>query len=741
MFYCFIFNKNPMKKVLLVLVALFLVGGGLQAERKKVGLVLSGGGAKGAAHIGVLKVLEEAGIPIDYIAGTSMGSIVGGLYAIGYDAGMLDTLVRKQQWPFLLSNRVYRYDLPFSEKEKDEKYLVSIPMIGGKGIQVPSGFISGQNIYSLFSELTIGYHDSVSFLNLPIPFSCVAANLVNGKEVILDQGNLAMAMRSSMAIPGVFSPVVMDTMLLVDGGIANNFPTDVGKAMGADIIIGVDVSSELRKMNELNTAIEIVDQLTSFMGMAKYEDNIKLCDIYIKPDIVPYSAASCSAVDIDTLILRGERAARAQWDEFMQLKEKIGLTPAEDGEKVIDNKFIRTDSLVIGRIYIHGVGSREEKWVRKKAGLSDYSYISIQDLHRAIAVLYGTGAFSYVNYALSGTDVYDLTLILKERSMSSLNFGFRFDSEEMAAILLNTTFSHKHLRGFQLSLTGRLSQNPYARVEYSFGNTFLRRASLVYMYKYNDIDIYRKGHKLDNITFSQHTAELNFSDIYIQNCKFVLGLRYEYFDYNSFLYASANDVVKARPEGFFSYHALAHYETFDKRYYPTRGISVKGEYSLYTTNGLHYDHGAPFSALDGSFAAVVPVTNRFSILPSFYGRVLIGRDIPFAYLNYMGGVVGGRYRSQQLPFVGIQHLETFDNTVLVWKAKFRYRIGSNHYAIAMVNYAKDDDRFFDILGGTDLWGGGLSYSYDSLIGPIDVVFSLSNWDKKLGFYFNLGYYF
>lgn len=125
----------------------------------------------------------------------------------------------------------------------------------------------------------------------------------------------------------------MDTMLLVDGGIANNFPTDVGKAMGADIIIGVDVSSELRKMNELNTAIEIVDQLTSFMGMAKYEDNIKLCDIYIKPDIVPYSAASFSAVDIDTLILRGERAARAQWDEFMQLKEKIGLTPAEDGRR------------------------------------------------------------------------------------------------------------------------------------------------------------------------------------------------------------------------------------------------------------------------------------------------------------------------------------------------------------------------------------------------------------------------
>lgn len=741
MFYCFIFKNNLMKRVVLVLVALFLFGGGLQAERKKVGLVLSGGGAKGVAHIGVLKVLEEAGIPIDYIAGTSMGSIVGGLYAIGYDAGMLDTLVRKQQWTFLLSDRVYRYDLPFSEKEKDEKYLVSIPMIGGKGIQMPSGFIGGQNIFSLFSELTIGYHDSVSFLSLPIPFACVAANLVNGKEVVLDKGNLALAMRSSMAIPGVFSPVVLDTMLLVDGGIANNFPTNVGKAMGADIIIGVDVSSDLRKLNELNNALEIVDQLTSFLGMAKYEENIKLCDLYIKPDILPYSAASFNPTDIDTLILRGERAARAQWEDLMKLKEKIGLTPSENEEKIIDNKFIRTDSLVIGRIYINGVGSREEKWVRKKAGLSEYSYISIDDLHRSIAILYGTGAFSYVNYSLKGTDVYDLTLILKEKSMSSLNFGFRFDSEEMAAILLNTTFSHKHLRGFQLSLTGRLSQNPYARVEYSFGNTFLRKAGLVYMYKYNDIDLYRKGHKVDNITFSQHMAELTFSDIYIQNCKFVLGFRYEYFDYNSFLYASAYEGVKARPEGFFSYHASAHYETFDKRYYPTRGISVKGEYSLYTDNGLHYDHGTPFSALDGSFSAVVPFTHRFSVLPSFYGRVLVGRDIPFAYLNYMGGMVGGRYMNQQLPFVGIQHLETFDNTVLVLKAKFRYRIGSNHYAIAMLNYAKEDKSLFDILGGTDLWGGGVSYSYDSLIGPIDVVLNLSNWDKKLGFYFNLGYYF
>lgn len=730
-----------MKKILIILFSFLLLGSAAWGQRKKVGLVLSGGGAKGVAHIGVLKVLEEAGIPIDYIAGTSMGSIVGGLYAIGYDAKMLDSLVRVQNWSFLLSDRVYRYNLPFSEKEKDEKFLVSIPMIGGKRIQVPAGFISGQNIYNLFSELTVGYHDTLSFNRLPIPFNAVAANLVDGKEVILNRGSLALAMRASMAIPGVFAPVKLDSTILVDGGIANNFPTDVGKEMGADIIIGIDVSSGLRKMEELNSIMEIVDQLSSFMGMAKYEENIKLADLYIKPDIEPYSAASFDREAIDTLIRRGEEMARSKWADIMKLKEKIGLKPEENGAKKIVNKFIATDSLIIGKIEVEGVIKREEKWVRKKAGLYEYSMITLNDLHRAIATLYGTGAFSYVNYVLRGNDVYDLTLILKQKPMSSLNFGFRFDTEEMAAILLNTTISHKNLRGFQLSVTGRLSLNPYVKVDYSFGNNFLRRASLGYMYKYNDIDLYRKGHKLDNVTFSQHKAELSFSDIYIRNCKFVLGFCFEYFDYNSFLYSSAYSLVEAKSKGFFSYFALAHYETYDKKYYPRKGVSFKGEYSLYTDNGWQYEDGAPFSSLAASFGAAFSPTRRFTLMPAVYGRVLIGREVPFAYLNYMGGEVAGRYMSQQLPFTGIHKLEAFDNTVLVGKLQLRYRIGSKHYVSLKANYAKQDNNFFDILGGSDIWGGGAEYSYDSLIGPIDILFDISNWDKNLGFYFNLGYYF
>lgn len=730
-----------MRKIGIWTVVLLFVCSGAYAGRKKVGLVLSGGGAKGVAHIGVLKVLEEAGIPIDYIAGTSMGSIVGGLYAIGYDARCLDSLVRVQNWPFLLSNRVYRYDLPFSEKEKDEKYLLSIPMLGSRLIQMPAGFIGGQNIYNLFSELTLGYHDSLSFSALPIPFACVAANLVNGEEVVLSSGNLPLAMRSSMAIPGVFSPVVLDTMMLVDGGIANNYPVDVMRGMGADVIIGVDVSAGLRTMDELNSVVEIVDQLTNFLGMAKYEENIKSTNLYIKPDIEPYSAASFDPAAIDTLILRGERAARAQWDEIVRLKEQLGLPADFRRERGVKSPFISSDSLEIGRIRIEGVSASEEKWVRKKAGLQEYSRIAMKDLYRAIAALYGTGAFALVNYHLSGQQVYDLTLVLKEKGMSSLNLGFRFDSEEMAAILVNTTIMHRNLRGFQLSVTGRLSMNPYVRLDCSLGNTFLRNAGLTYMYKYNDIDLYRRGHKADNITFSYHQGGLNFSDIYLRNLKFELGIRYEYFDFSSFLYAQPWERQEVKPEGFLSYYGLMHYETYDQKYYPEKGTSLRGEYTLYTSNGLHYDGGAPFSALAGSVTTVLPVSRRFAVLPSVYGRVLIGRQIPYAYQNNMGGMVTGRYFSQQLSFVGIHHLEMFENAVLAGRMEFRYRLGKKNYLTAVANYAKQKNNFFDILSGDDIWGGGISYSYNTLVGPVDLWLDMSNRNRKLGVYFNLGYYF
>jgi NTE family protein len=203
--------------------------------RPKVGVVLSGGSAKGFAHVGVLKVLERAGIPIDCIAGTSMGAVVGGLYSVGYGADVIDSLISLQDWDYLMRDHVYREDLPAKRRESSKRHLVSLPyqlkMKGREGrLSFPPGVFAGQNIYSLFLNMTIGYQHTMDFDDLPIPFACVAADVRTGQEVVFREGVLPMAMRASMAIPGVFTPVEQDSMLLIDGGMINNTP--VGRGTG-----------------------------------------------------------------------------------------------------------------------------------------------------------------------------------------------------------------------------------------------------------------------------------------------------------------------------------------------------------------------------------------------------------------------------------------------------------------------------------------------------------------------------
>ena len=228
-----------MRSLAVLVLSLFVALCSQAGERRKVGVVLSGGGAKGMAHIGVLKVIERAGIPVDYVVGTSMGAIVGGLYSIGYDATTLDSLVRRQDWRYLLSDMVEPRNQSMREKYNQSTYLLSRPIIRSTGLVAEGGLISGHNLANLFSWLTVGYHDSISFDNLPIPFACVATDMVDYSEVVFRSGWLSQAMRASMAIPGVFTPVRIDSMVLVDGGLKNNYPVDVARDMGADVIIGV----------------------------------------------------------------------------------------------------------------------------------------------------------------------------------------------------------------------------------------------------------------------------------------------------------------------------------------------------------------------------------------------------------------------------------------------------------------------------------------------------------------------
>ena len=716
-----------------------------QEQRKKVGVVLSGGGAKGMAHIKALKVIEEAGIPIDYIAGTSMGAIVGGLYAIGYTPEQLDSMVRKQNWTFLLSDRIKRSAMSLTDRERSEKFIVSIPFTKSpKDAASSGGIIKGQNLANLFSDLTMGYHDSINFDKLPIPFACVAANVVNGEQIIFHNGILSTAMRASMAIPGVFTPVRQDSMVLVDGGIVNNYPADVVKAMGADVIIGVDVQNALKKADKLNSAPDILGQIVDITCQSNHEKNVDLTDTYIRVNVDGYSSASFTPAAIDTLMRRGEEAAKAQWNSLLALKKKIGISdnyvPKRHGPY---SSLSNVRTIYVTDISFSGVEADDKKWLMKKCNLKENSNITTQQIEQALYQLRGSQSYSSASYTLTDTpEGYHLNFLLQAKYEKRINLGIRFDSEEIASLLINGTADLKTHIPSRLSLTGRLGKQYAARIDYTLEPMQQRNFNFSYMFQYNDINIYEEGERAYNTTYKYHLAEFGFSDVWYKNFRFGLGFRVECYKYKDFLFKKPEFIgLDVESEHFLSYFAQAHYNTYDKGYFPSKGSDFKAAYSLYTDNMAQYNEQAPFSALSASWASVIPATRRFSIIPSIYGRVLIGKGIPYPLKNAIGGEVYGFYIPQQLPFAGVTNMELMENSIIITSLKFRQRMGSIHYLTLTGNYGLTDSHFFEILKGKQLFGISAGYGMDSVFGPLEISLGYSNQTDKGSCFVNLGYYF
>ena len=724
--------------VLILCISLFVFSPVHAQQRKSVAVVLSGGGAKGVAHIGALKVIEEAGIPIDYIVGTSMGSIIGGLYSIGYTPHQLDSMVNHQNWPLLLSDRISWEDQTMTERQNSETYVLSVPLKKNLKANVFGGVIKGQNLANLFSELTVGYHDSINFNKLPIPFACVSENIVNGDEVVFHNGVLATAMRASMAIPGVFTPVRLGDKILVDGGMKNNFPTNIARAMGADVIIGVDVQNDLRTADELNNLSEIFNQIINLTGQTRYEENIKLATVYIKVDVKGYSAASFNIPALDTLVNRGEEAAREQWTALQKLKKEIGLPENYVAPRHGPfSSLWSSKDIFVKEITFDGIEDSDKKWIMHRCHLKENSKMRMEQLYEALTTLRGSQAYSNVSYKLTDTPQgYQLHFILEEKYERNLNLGIRFDSEEIASLLLNVRSRLETRVPSWVSVTGRLGKRYLARVEYTLAPMQMRNFNFAYQFEYNDINIYDHGRRSYNTTYKYHSGEFGFSDVWFRNLRFGAGLNFEFFKYKDFLYNTGGQRLEVKPQHFFSYFAQLHYNTYNKGYFPSKGTDVQGRYSLYTDKGH-----APFSALAASWAGVFSLTDRFALIPSLYGRVLIGKNIPYPYLNAMGGENFGHYLPQQLPFAGITNLEIVDNSVLVTSLKLRQRIGSKNYVTFTGNVAFRNDNFFDIWGAKPVWGGSVGYGYDSLFGPLEASLGYSSRSHKVGFYVNLGYVF
>ena len=763
-------------------------------SRPKIGLVLSGGGAKGAAHIGVLKYIEEAGIPIDYIAGTSMGSIVGGMYALGYSSDEILSIISSVDWDRLISNKVDREKISYESKLKSSTQTLTLPFsfnndaekIKAKSFKnsLPTGIVSGSNLINLFNSLSVGYSDPIDFNELPIPFICVATNMINGEAEVFNKGVFTKALRASMAIPILFDPIKIDSTLYVDGGLVNNFPAEQCRAMGADFVIGVSMSPGLEsETDNLSSIFSQVKQLKEIITDKEFENYHKLCDIFISPDLKGVGMLSFDTESVARITQSGYEAAVAQEDNFKALKEVIFADNKNKASKDVDkNRAINIvqNSVLISKIEMVGIKSDIEKWARRKCTVKTGEQASKSDIDKSVSIYYGTGNYDSITYSLHKDDNSESGYILRfnfvENPPHAFGAGFRFDSQDMISVLLRLGLNSNRINGFKADVSAKLGSNQWLKTNFSYGKLLYPKVNLEYIFRNSELDAYDMDELVMNMKFLQHKFRLYLSENYSRTVSLGAGIEAEILQPRKVMYslydAVDSDYKLVNTLGAFAY---LRYDNLNKSSFATRG--VKGDIDFlwkditFTSKGTN-TLGA--GSLTFGIEGYVPIIeNRLVVIPQLYGGFLFGKGatngssegwnplfngpVPCypSMNNMLGGTEMGRYIDQHLPFIGLNKISLTFNNLAIGRIDVRTRLFKKHYLTVMFNYGRSGIDFKNFIGinstplwsemytynASNWWGAGLRYSIDTKIGPVSFDISSSNISRKPNFYFSLGHFF
>ena len=712
--------------------------------RKRVAVVLSGGGAKGMAHIGVLKVLEKAGIPVDIITGTSMGSIIGGLYAIGYNANSLDSMVRKQDWSYVITDRENLRNQSIDDLRKQNTYIYSTGLSIGKRDPNAGGFIKGKNLAELFQQLCTGYTDSLDFSrDLPIPFACVATDIIDNSEVDFHSGRLPQAMRASMAIPAAFSPVRIADKVLVDGGLKNNYPADLARQMGADIIIGVTVQGAPKEAADLVGTMSILSQIIDVNCKNKYEENLAITDLHLSVDTKGYGSASFSHAAIDTLIRRGEEVAMRHWDDIMALKKRIGI---DDSFRPVILQPLRpqvmTEKRRVTGFVFENMTPQDERFLKQKFHMSRIDSIDAS-LEQQITTSMRVDLFYQTaeSRLMPEGDGVRVVLSAGNRKSVQLHAGVRYDTEEYAALQLGLDIPFKTAIPVNADITLRLGKRLKARGEITAHPRSFSRPTFSYSFSRNDVDLYVKGDLDYNIRYNQFQAEVLPFNFNLSRFNLQMGLRWDYMHYRNKLGSAAAKEFTIENEHFFSYRARAEYNSEDNWYFPSRGARFKAEYAYLTDDFARLEDQAGMSEVSAHWHMSFTLGSRFTLQPMVYGRLLFGKTVPLVFSNAIGGNWFGHYVEQQMPFAGVGNVEYVDDQFVAAQLQAQQRMGSNHYALLRVAGAQCAEKTAQLLDHHTLFGVQAAYYYDTMFGPAGITIGYSNRTEKPYVFLNLGFVF
>lgn len=737
------------------LLIFFVLSGSLLAQKESVdkkdvtvGLVLSGGGAKGFAHVGVLKILEDAGVRVDYIGGTSMGAIIGGLYAAGYNAKELDSVIKAHDLGGLVKDDLPREVSSFYQKENDGKYAVSLPLIKRK-IELPSAVSKGQNAFNIFSELTEHVHEIEDFSKLPIPFFCIATNLENGDEVILDKGFLPEAIRASGSFPGLLTPVTIGNEVLVDGGIVDNFPVEKMKEKGVDYIIGVNVSGGLKDIENLNTLPEILSQIVGFQMYNKWDEKIALSDVYIAPVLDEYSTFSFEeGVEI---IERGETAAQKVREQLLEIASQQQPSPL----KSIKSYPKKTELMVV-KIEIKGNRSYTDKYCIKKLGIEEGVAISHKDFMRGIDVLTATNNFESIYYKLipveGGTKVEFEITENDERTL--IQFGAHYDDLYKTGILVNFTTKHLFFKNDFISADFIVGDNIRYNVDYFYDNGF--NWSFGVNTRYNSFkadivantlpivknDTISSGLKVP-IKYFDFTTRLFLQSTIKDRWAFSVGLEHKYLNvYTDEIVNNNTNRIHFEKSHFLNAFGKIMLDTYDTKYFPKKGFFINTEYLLYGVSSNYNNNFSTFSQLYGRVGIPYTFFNKLTLhLISEAGVTLGSNDNEV--LDYHLGGYNENYINTFASFYGYGFAELNESAYLRTALTVRYELFKKNFLSFTGNFARVDD---------DLWNSGhifedtksgyaVGYGLNTIIGPIELNYSWNPDNKQDYWYINVGFWF
>ncbi len=764
----------------------------IRQYRPTVAVVLGGGGARGMAHLGVLRYLEEMGIPVDLVGGTSMGGLVSGLYSLGFGAEYLDSLVRAIDWTVMMSDKIPDSFQTYKVRRNKERFALTVPfhyddedmrnrimrqtrfnknyeqsdtrsgdmsqeMMAKIGMGLPDGFLFGYNVRNTLSSVTVGYQDSVAFDQLPVPFFCVATDMLSMNEKNWTAGSLVDAMRSTMAIPGYFRPVRIEGMVLVDGGTRNNFPVDIAKAMGADIVIGSEMPTP-RTLADLGGLANLIMQNITLMSVDICEANRKNTDILLQHELKGYTMLSFDSKSVDDIIAQGYAKAVENKEAFEKIAKRVGAAagapgaPAKERRQAID---LAKRKVRVGEIRYEGVTEKESQYIISPALLPRDGMYGREEIEGILSALYGTKAFESVTYRVSGAEEpYTLIFDCQKGQTSEAGVGLHVDLDEAIYLGAHLGIGTRRLSGLRFMSELKIGQVSQLDLDLSYKPLAqLPVVGVTWKNSYRNFS-YRIDDDAQARTFSKarYNGVNSRVEVYAEDAHMVygnvrFGAAYEMEPYENYLDDQLHWEGWDLKSRWFSTFASLRYDTFNESYFPTRGYRLKLDtryvfdgYSIYLEDkgmeaGEHYEGEVPPYSVGTAHASVALPLGRVVVLqPSVYfgWQTEQPGHMNFIHTLAAGGTLASRYIDNQIPFFGFsQGFFVCDSFAATAQMDVRFRLNHKNFLTVRGGVFQDKGELADLVKTPlSAYAFGAEFGQKTIVGPMKFG---AQWCNKTGF--------